>query len=667
MEAIGSISTVVGLFESAWKIKTLWDDFKDAPKDIQKIEAECKTLSHLLKGLEAYCKDNLTRLENDKSATLQHNLAMLASVMESLTEALTETKMELDKLTTNKKFDRVKFLWKKGSTFEPWLEVMEKGRANITLVHTSMMHHLLFKVYDNTQQIMDTDRGGAPLPTSKPSKHNPTKTPKELEDALRIALEDDDALGLERLLEEGASTECILNSRRDRPLHYVARKGNAKALQVLLDHHVSVNELNENNATPLIAALDNHQVETALALLAWEADPHTRTRSGRTPLHYAAWGNLLKPLQRLLAVDADTNARDSEGRTPLHMAVQPVKNSKSISLNSKVLDALLEHGADPTLAAEKTGLTALHILAEAGKSSDLERLAKKARTLSLFLTSPHDLPGATPLLLAAYHGNHISVQKLLECGADPNAYTSIVSPLPNALFAALDQKKYGSMRNLLKKGADPDCRLDRKFDAITPLHHAATTGDIKAIERLLQYNASIDIQDFRENTPLVKAVLANQFEAAALLVKSGADLEVPSRHYENDTALGRAAGAGSLRMVHLLCQNGANWRHQKSNPSKTENHSPFLQAVCRGHLHCAIYLLAMGGGDVNQVEDEGWRPLHYAAWHGHTDVVRWLLSMGADRTARSVKGETAESLARHHGMHSRVFDDILVLLTSTTT
>ncbi|KAK8030430.1 hypothetical protein PG990_000164 [Apiospora arundinis] len=248
MEAIGSISTVVGLFESAWKIKTLWDDFKDAPKDIQKIEAECKTLSHLLKGLEAYCKDNLTRLENDKSATLQHNLAMLATVMESLTEALTETKMELDKLTTNKKFDRVKFLWKKGSTFEPWLEVMEKGRANITLVHTSMMHHLLFK----------------------PSKHSPTKTPKELEDALRIALEDDDAIGLERLLGEGASTECILNSRRDRPLHYVARKGNAKALQVLLDHHVSVNELNENNATPLIAALDNHQVETALALLTWE-------------------------------------------------------------------------------------------------------------------------------------------------------------------------------------------------------------------------------------------------------------------------------------------------------------------------------------------------------------------------------------------------------------
>ncbi|KAK6855662.1 hypothetical protein PG995_007813 [Apiospora arundinis] len=304
MEAIGSISTVVGLFESAWKIKTLWDDFKDAPKEIQKIEAECKTLSHLLKGLEAYCKDNLTRLENDKSATLQHNLAMLATVMESLTEALTETKMELGKLTTNKKFDRVKFLWKKGSTFEPWLEVMEKGRANITLVHTSMMHGSWIRT------------GGAPLPASKPSKHNPTKTPKELEDALRIALEDDDALGLERLLEEGASTECILNSRRDRPLHYVARKGNAKALQVLLDHHVSVNELNENNATPLIAALDNHQVETALALLAWEADPHTRTRSGRTPLHYAAWGNLLKPLQRLLAVDADTNARDSEGRTP---------------------------------------------------------------------------------------------------------------------------------------------------------------------------------------------------------------------------------------------------------------------------------------------------------------------------------------------------------------
>lgn len=507
---------------------------------------------------------------------------------------------------------------------------------------------------------MDTVRRENQVTDPLPRKTRSSKTDEELKRELLVVLEDDNADGLAQLLEEGASAECILNSRQDRPLHYVARKGNIKALQVLLQHRVSVNEPNENNATPLIAALDNHQVETSLALLAAEADPHARTRKGRTTLHYAAWGNLLQPLERLLAVNAEVNARDSEGKTPLHMAVQPVKNGKSISLNSKVLEALLRHGADPTLGLETTGLTPLHILAEAGKSSDLERLAKKARTLDVFLASSHDLPGATPLLLAAYHGNHISVQKLLECGADPNTRSPYASTFPMALFAALDQKKYGSMKKLLEKGANPNCRLDQEFDAMTPLHLAAKVSDTKALECLLKYKASIDVLDKWENTPLVKAVLADQGDAAELLVKSGADLEIPSSSYQNDTVLGRATEAGSLRMVHLLCRNGANQRGPKS---KAYPSSPFLRAVCRGHLHCAIYLLAMDGGDVNQEGEGKWRPLHYASAHGRTEVVRWLLGMGADRTARSVKGETAESLARHN----RCPEDLIALLTSSTT
>ncbi|KAK8101822.1 hypothetical protein PG999_012196 [Apiospora kogelbergensis] len=655
MEAIASISTVIGLFESAWKVKRLWDDFNEAPRVFQNIVTECERVQTLLKTLEAHIKDNLEVFQKDTSATQKHTMAMLQTVLENLTTAFEDTQAEIAKVTKKDRFDRMKFMWRKESSFQPLLDVMRKERDSVT-----MDRHLLIKVHENTRKSIDTVRRENQVTDPLPRKTKSSKTDQELKRELLVILEDDNADGLAQLLEEGASAECILNSRQDRPLHYVARKGNIKALQVLLQHRVSVNEPNENNATPLIAALDNHQVETSLALLAAEADPHARTRKGSTTLHYAAWGNLLQPLERLLAVNAEVNARDSEGKTPLHMAVQPVKNGKSISLNSKVLEALLRHGADPTLGLETTGLTPLHILAEAGKSSDLERLAKKARTLDVFLASSHDLPGATPLLLAAYHGNHISVQKLLECGADPNARSPYASTFPMALFAALDQRKYGSMKKLLEKGADPDCRLDQEFDAMTPLHHAAKIGDIKALECLLKYKASIDILDKWENTPLVKAVLADQAEAAELLVKSGADLEIPSSSYQNDTVLGRATEAGSLRMVHLLCRNGANQRGPKS---KAYPSSPFLRAVCRGHLHCAIYLLAMDGGDVNQEGEGKWRPLHYASAHGQTEVVRWLLGMGADRTARSVKGETAESLARLN----RCPDDLIALLTSSTT
>ncbi|KAK7965881.1 uncharacterized protein PG986_000158 [Apiospora aurea] len=647
MEVIGSITAVISLFESAWKVKRLWDDFKDVPNEIKKIDRQCKVVEHLLKGLEAYMKDHLKSLKNDKSATLHHNLAMLEIVLENLTDALKEAREEIAKVSRKNSFDRAKFLLRKESSFVPLQEVMKNSQDSITLVMTFLLSHFVDKSNDTIRTSVDINRPEKSLPAARKSEQIPTKMSEDLKEALRATLEAENAPGLARLLQEGASTECTLNDRGDRPLHYVARKGDLRCLQVLLDNHVLVDMPNANNATPLVAALDNHQVETSLALLAAGATSLMQTRKGRTPLHYAAWGNLLKPVQRLLAAGADVNARDSEGRTPLHMAVQPVKNGKSLGLDSKVLDVLLEYGADPTLAVRKTGLTPLHILAEAGKSGELERLAKKAQTLDFFLAASHELPGATPLLLAAYHGNHISVQKLLECGADPNTCSPYETRLPTALWAAFDQKKYGSARKLLEKGADPDHRLSKNFEGRSLLHQAASIGDIKALERLLKYKASIDIQCSKQDTPLMGAVAANQVAAARLLVENGASLEMRSKH--NTTALNQAVDAGSLHIVHILCRNGANWRHRPSPDSM----SAFLQSVNHGHLDCAIYLLALGA-DIEEQGPEGWRPLHYAAMRGRVQVVQWLQSMGADKSAKTGKGVTAEALATAQGHHDVV-------------
>lgn len=52
---------------------------------------------------------------------------------------------------------------------------------------------------------------------------------------------------------------------------------------------------------------------------------------------------------------------------------------------------------------------------------------------------------------------------------------------------------------LLENGADPDAT--DHFES-TPLHRAAAKGNLKMIQILLRYNASVNMQDSEGNTPL---------------------------------------------------------------------------------------------------------------------------------------------------------------------
>lgn len=56
----------------------------------------------------------------------------------------------------------------------------------------------------------------------------------------------------------------------------------------------------------------------------------------------------------------------------------------------------------------------------------------------------------------------------------------------------------------------------------TPLHHAATAGDLEAIRVLLDAGADIDAQGEHAHTPLMDAVQQGRTEAVKLLVERGA-------------------------------------------------------------------------------------------------------------------------------------------------
>ena len=127
------------------------------------------------------------------------------------------------------------------------------------------------------------------------------------------------------------------------PLHYAARYGNPKAIELLVDAGAVVSAKNAYGNTPIYdAILRPTNVE---ALIRLGSDVNNRNFEGETPLHRltSIWNyNDTDTINTLLKAGANVNEKTDYGSTPFGLAIG-YKNHK------KVLEVLLSHGADITI------------------------------------------------------------------------------------------------------------------------------------------------------------------------------------------------------------------------------------------------------------------------------------------------------------------------------
>lgn len=386
------------------------------------------------------------------------------------------------------------------------------------------------------------------------------------------------------LLDKGANPDTrstmgstALNVAEDYGNQDIAKilvKGGAK--QVLTYKGLGLNE-------SLLMAAANGDAKEVVEALKSGADPQAVSRTGVTPLLAATYGGNVEAVKAVVEHGADVNNVPSGYRawtwTAEHIGSKEQPLAKTASLNdtalilasekgyADIVAYLLEKGADPK-KANVSGDTALSMAAQRGYANIVAMLLDKGVDpnegqkeappwTAAAVIGVHDQVRNSPLSLAAQGGHTDAVKVLLEKGADPDVRGFAGK---TALYWAVERGYNDVVNQLLEHGASPNVA---NTAGQTPLMEASKNGNADVVRALVSHNADLNAREGDEGlpgtldvsagtgmTPLMLAVVGNQFSVAKILLQAGADISLRNRG--GNDALDLAEKGGNSDMISLL-------------------------------------------------------------------------------------------------------------------
>ncbi len=315
---------------------------------------------------------------------------------------------------------------------------------------------------------------------------------------------------------------------------------------------------------------------------------------------------------------------------------------------------LLGKGADIN-ACNRFGETALSLAVLMGHETIVRILMIYRADLE-----KEDLDHKTPLLLAMVNDRTKVMRILLEGGA---------SFTPDTLAKISKLGRMNAVRDLLStqdpKAKEPEV-LNKAFLS------ASENGQVETMGLLLDKGADINARDILDNTSIMCCANRGHFEAVQELVRRGADHRRKNKHGEtayeiakqsgysgiwmllralreaDQDALMQAADEGDTNKLHELVEKGIDIKCELYPPG------PLQWACKKGHLEFVRALFSLGvvvspvepHSPERRCED---REIHAASKNGHTDIVRLLVSKGADVNAKGEWGRTPVMLASESG------------------
>jgi ankyrin repeat protein len=182
----------------------------------------------------------------------------------------------------------------------------------------------------------------------------------------------------------------------------------------------------------------------------------------------------------------------------------------------------------------------------------------------------------------------------------------------------------------------------RNPDGSTPLQWAVFRGDVAEVKRLLRAGANVSVANNYGATPMSLAAEVANTEIMKVLLEVGADVESPNA--DGQTALLAVSRTGNVEAARLLLDNGA----KVDAKEKWGGQTPLMWASARRHPEMMKFLISRGA-DVNarsidrnyqrhvqaegrpkSLDSGGLTPLLYAARENCMTCVEVLLANRAD-------------------------------------
>ncbi|XP_017840949.2 LOW QUALITY PROTEIN: transient receptor potential cation channel subfamily A member 1 [Drosophila busckii] len=404
---------------------------------------------------------------------------------------------------------------------------------------------------------------------------------------------------------------------------------------------------------------------------------------GRTAAHQAAARNRVNILRYIRDQNGDFNVKDNAGNTPLHIAVE--------SDAYDALDYLLSIPVDTGNLDEKKQAP-VHLATELNKVKSLRVMGQYRNVINIQQGGEH---GRTALHLAAIYDHEECARILItEFDACPRR------PCNNGYYPIHEAAKNASSKTMevfFQWGEQRGCTREEMIsfydsEGNVPLHSAVHGGDIKAVELCLKSGAKISTQqhdlstpvhlacaqgaidivklmfemqplekriclsctDVQKMTPLHCASMFDHPDIVSYLVNEGAEINALDKEHRSPLLL--AASRSGWKTVHLLIRLGASIS-VKDAAARNVLHfvimnggrlTDFAEQVASCQTQAQLQLL------LNEKDNMGCSPLHYASRDGHIRSLENLIRLGACINLKNNNNESPLHFAARYGRYNTV-------------